>query len=110
MSTNSTCLFCKIISGEEKSDIVHENDSFLVIKNKFPNAPVHLLIIPKKHVSKVNLQKAEVTDCFYQTALNFTHKIAKTRGLNKKGYEISLNFSGYNHFDHEHIHLLSGHH
>ena len=46
------CLFCKIAAGEEKSERVWEDGEFVAIKNKFPAAPVHLLVMPKDHASK----------------------------------------------------------
>lgn len=110
MKTNSNCLFCKIVSGSQSAKILYENERFVVVTDKFPRAPVHYLIISKDHVSKKDLQKSGSKSEFYSNALNYAHEVAKNFGLHEKGYEISAFYSGYNHFDHEHIHLLSGHH
>jgi len=50
----SNCLFCKIVSGEIPSDKVFENDELLVFRDIFPAAPVHLLIIPKRHIDTLS--------------------------------------------------------
>lgn len=104
------CLFCTFAKDLSKVKVIDQNDIFYVIESKYPEAPIHLLIIAKTHVSKIELQKGELKDNFYQKAVNYAHKVAESRGLTSKGYEITMNFSGYNHFDHEHLHLLSGHH
>lgn len=98
------CLFCKIANKEEPSEMVYENDTFVVIKNKFPKAPTHLLIIPKKHISKQNsLKGAEVWKGFYKTQSEVVEKL----GL-WPNFQLIVNAPGNAHFDHEHMHLLSG--
>ena len=108
--TKEECLFCTFAADLSKVKVIDRNQDFYVIENKYPEAPIDLLILAKTHTSKKDLQAGTLKNNFYQKALNFTHKVAKSRGLTKKGYEITMNFSGYNHFDHEHLHLLSGNH
>lgn len=113
------CLFCKIAAKKEATVIVWENDEFIAIKNKFPVAPIHLLVIPKEHVSKrelallrpaeAGLRRAKVTDShFWSKMMVAVFEVIRQTGLDKTGYKLVNNGAGYNHFDHEHIHVLGG--
>jgi len=101
------CIFCKIIDKEKPSDIIYENDEIIVIKDANPKTPVHLLIIPKKHISSVN--HIEVEDKALMGDLILTaKKVAKEENL--KGYKLLINVGkeGGQIVDHIHLHLLSG--
>ena len=101
------CIFCKIISKEIPSDIVYENDEIIVIKDANPKAPVHLLIIPKKHIPSVNHMESEDKALFGDLILT-AKKMAKEKKL--KGYRLIINVGreGGQIIDHVHLHLLSG--
>lgn len=102
-----SCIFCKIIDKEKPSDIIYENDEVIVIKDANPKTPVHLLIIPKKHIPSVN--HIEVKDKALMGNLILTaKKIAKEKNL--KGYKLLINVGkeGGQIVDHIHFHLLSG--
>ncbi len=58
--TDQSCLFCKIVAGEESAEKVWENEEFIAIKNKFPMAPTHLLVMPKAILGSRRLPLAEV--------------------------------------------------
>ena len=101
-------IFCKIINGELKADIVWQDDDFLVIKDIHPQAPVHLLIIPKKHIfGLANLTDADAL--LLGKALIVAEKVAVQLGL-EKGYRLILNEGthGGKLVPHLHIHLLGG--
>ena len=102
------CLFCKIGSGEEASEKVWENDEFIAIKNKYPVAAVHLLVMPKGHVSKKELARKVTDDNFWSKIMAAVFDVIRLFGLDKTGYKLVNNGAGYNHFDHEHIHVLGG--
>lgn len=112
------CLFCQIGAKAEPAEIVWENEGFVAIKNKYPVAPVHLLVMPKEHVSKEKLASAplrqgyggaEVTFChFWDKIMGAVFEVVRQEGLDKSGYKLVNNGAGYNHFDHEHIHILGG--
>ena len=101
------CLFCKIAAGAEPATIVWENDSFMAIKNKYPAAPVHLLVIPREHVSKkAEMQKTD--SGFWGEFMTAVFNVIRDQKLDKGGYKLVNNGAGYNHFDHEHMHVLGG--
>ena len=100
-------VFCKIISGELPSEKVFEDEEFLVIKDIHPQAPVHLLIIPKKHID--GLEDAP-DDGLLGRALQIAHKMAHQVGVADKGYRLIINEGehGGKLVPHLHIHLLAG--
>jgi len=114
--SDKNCLFCKIVSGEEPSQKVFETDEFLVIKNKYPIAPIHVLVLDKKHREK----KETISGSFSKSPNNYWDKMFEAifgtitkLGLDKigsgsSGYKLVNNGAGYNHFEHEHFHILGG--
>ncbi len=107
MLDTDKCVFCDIVSGSEEAKVVWQNDSFIAIKNKYPVAPVHLLVLPKKHVSKLRLID-EMGTGFWDEMMAAVFAVVVDQGLNKSGYKLVNNGAGYNHFDHEHVHVLGG--
>jgi histidine triad (HIT) family protein len=107
MSEN--CIFCKIISGEIPSAKVYEDDVCVVFNDISPQAPTHLLVIPREHFD--SLDKAETK---HQETLGYLlltcKKIARDKGFNEKGYRIVINTNdnGGQTVFHLHIHLLAG--
>ena len=100
------CIFCKIINNEEPSDFVYENDKFIVIKDVNPKAPIHLLIIPKKHIHSVNHLEEGDKELIGEMVL-CAKKIAKEKDLT--GYKLLINVgrkAGQT-VDHIHIHLMA---
>ena len=103
------CLFCKIVAGEIPADIVHETDDTLAFRDINPQAPVHILISPRKHIATINdldnADKAIVGSLF--TA---ARDIAAAEGLAEEGYRVVMNCNeaaGQTVF-HIHLHLLGG--
>ncbi|MFZ2202189.1 MAG: HIT domain-containing protein [Microgenomates group bacterium] len=102
------CLFCKIAAREEVGEIVWEDGEFVAIKNKFSMAPVHLLVMPKDHVSKAGHFIGSTAADFWSKMMAAVFDVIGQTGLDKTGYKLVLNGAGYNHFDHEHMHVLGG--
>ena len=102
-------IFCKIISGELKADVVWQDDDFLVIKDIAPQAPVHLLIIPKKHIGDLKELGGEDAPLLGK-ALLLAEKVAQQIGISEKGYRLILNegVHGDKLVPHLHLHLLGG--
>lgn len=107
--TNTDCLFCKIVKGTEPSEKILETDEFLVIKNKYPKAPTHLLVLDKKHREKSATISGEYSsDCYWDQLMYAAYLAIQKLGLDKSGYKLANNGAGYNHFEHEHMHILGG--
>lgn len=104
------CLFCQIVVGKSPSKKVWENEGFLAIENKYPQAPIHVLVIPKKHTKKEEVARtnSEQNLLFWGKMMNAVFQVVKHLGLNETGYKLVNNGAGYNHFEHEHIHVLGG--
>jgi histidine triad (HIT) family protein len=102
------CIFCKVISGQIPSNKVFEDDEIIVIKDINPKAPIHLLVIPKKHVK--NLSELGEGDKDLIAKLNLTAvKIAKDMGFGDK-FKLTTNVGqeAGQVVMHLHYHLLSG--
>lgn len=103
------CIFCKIISKEIPASIVYEDDRVLAFKDINPVAPVHVLIIPKKHISNVN--DLEDSDASYVGDIHIAaKKIAQELGVADKGFRLINNCgegAGQTVF-HLHYHLIAG--
>ena len=103
------CLFCKIIAGEIPADIVFENDNAVAFRDINPQAPTHVLIIPRQHIATINdveaEHAAEVGQLFLAAAA-----IARNEGIADEGYRVTMNCNaaaGQTVF-HLHLHLLGG--
>ena len=101
------CLFCKIVNKQINSEIVYETDDVLVFKDINPKAPVHLLVIPKKHVSSI-VEIEELSDKQVYEMFKIIAKIAKEMGLDKDGFRVVTNTgaSAGQSVDHLHFHIL----
>ena len=104
----SDCLFCKIVSGEIPSDRVYEDEHVLAFRDIAPQAPVHVLIIPKEHIAsaaEITAQNSGVAAKCLETAA----KLAKSEGL-ASGFRIITNVGrdGGQTVEHLHFHLLGG--
>lgn len=101
------CLFCKIVNKQINSEIVYENEDVLVFKDINPKAPVHLLAVPKKHVSSI-LEIEKLSDKQVVEMLKTIVKIAKEMGLDKGGFRVVTNTgaSAGQSVDHLHFHIL----
>ena len=103
------CLFCKMVSGEIQPDRVVETDDILAFRDINPQAPTHILIIPKKHISTTN----DITeaDAEIMGKLHLVAKdIAAQEGLAEPGYRtvMNCNSDGGQAVYHIHLHLLGG--
>ena len=109
MVHDDNCLFCNIVLGKEPKTLIYEDENFMVIENKFPVAPIHLLVIDKYHREKSDVISGTYSDeGYFDLLFSVIYKIVLKYGLNKTGYKVVNNGAGYNHFEHEHFHLLGG--
>ncbi len=103
------CLFCKIRDGEIQGDIVFEDDNVLAFNDVNPQAPVHVLIIPKKHIPTVN-DLSTGDEAVMAKLFSVAKTIASQQGFSDDGYRLVVNCNeraGQAVF-HIHMHLLAG--
>ena len=102
-------VFCKIINGDLKAEFVYQDEDFIVIKDIHPQAPIHVLIIPKRHLDIIHRTTHEDIDVLGKMIL-VAGKVAKILGVDESGYRLILN-QGPNAgqlVPHLHIHFLAG--
>lgn len=103
------CLFCKILAGEIPADIVYESDTAIAFRDINPQAPTHVLVIPRKHIATINDIEADdqaIVGSLYSAA----REIAESEGLADAGYRAVMNCNegaGQTVF-HLHLHVLGG--
>lgn len=106
---SKSCLFCAIVDGREPSKEVLDLEEFLVVENKYPKAPIHVLVIDKKHREKSDtIAGVYWSEHYWGKMFDAINKTLDHLGLKKTGYELVNNGAGYNHIEHEHFHILSG--
>ncbi len=107
LAADPDCLFCKIIAGEVDSEKVYEDEDVFVFKDINPQAPVHVLIIPKQHIATLNAFRDEDAALIGKLLLT-----AKTLAAQQKlpGYRVAMNVekAGGQVVFHAHLHMLAG--
>ncbi len=103
------CIFCKIASGEIKTNIAYQDETAVAFPDINPKAPVHLLIIPRKHIECI----ADLTvdeEKLMGHLVSIANKLAQQQGISKSGYRLVINCGphGGQVVPHIHIHLLGG--
>lgn len=100
------CIFCKIINKEIPGSIVYENDKILAFNDINPQAPVHIIIVPKKHVTTIMEADREMS----ADIISAIQKIAKQQNIDKTGFRVITNCgkdAGQT-VNHLHFHILAG--
>ncbi len=103
----SECLFCKMVAGQIKPEVVYENDHVLAFKDINPQAPIHLLVIPKVHITTLNeLNDTRLGGEILEIAANLAQKF----NIAETGYRtlFNCNRDGGQAVYHLHLHLLGG--
>ncbi len=103
------CLFCKIIKGEIPSKKVYEDEEILAFEDINPAAPIHILVIPKKHITSLaHLEKEDET--LVGKIYGVINKISLEKGFKEDGYRVIVNCgkNGGQEVMHLHFHLLAG--
>ncbi|HHO75596.1 MAG TPA: histidine triad nucleotide-binding protein [Deltaproteobacteria bacterium] len=101
------CIFCKIAGKEVPSKTVYEDDLVCAFDDIEPQAPVHVVIIPKKHIESINeLDDSEI----WFAMLNAAREAAKTKGIDETGYRLVINCGkdGTQIIWHLHLHVMGG--
>ena len=107
--SQENCLFCKIIAGEIPSDLVYEDDICVALKDISPQAPTHLLIVPREHIESLDKARNRHQETLGYMLL-IAAEIARENGFAESGYRtvINTNGDGGQTVFHLHIHLLAG--
>jgi histidine triad (HIT) family protein len=103
------CIFCKIAKKEIKANIVYENDLVLAFKDVNPKAPIHVLVIPKKHIEKIselNNENKQIASDLILAA----NEVAKVTNIFESGYRVIFNCGNDAGQEvlHVHLHVLGG--
>lgn len=103
------CIFCKIIKGEIPSNKVYEDDEILAFRDINPVAPVHILVIPKKHIESLLYLKEE-DQILVGKIYTIINEIAKKENIDKRGFRVVVNCGedGGQEVKHLHFHILGG--
>lgn len=105
----SDCIFCKIIKKEIPAEIVYEDELAVAFKDLHPLTPVHIVVIPKKHIPTIDdLQQED--EALTGHLIIATQKIARDLNISEKGYKLLFRVKqhGGQEIDHIHLHLLGG--
>ena len=110
-STNPTnsCIFCRIARGEADTEILHRTDDLVVFRDHRPQAPIHLLIVPAKHIRSINEIEPEDNPLLGEM-LQAARHMAVQMGIARDGYRLFFNVErgGGQVIFHLHMHLLGG--
>ena len=103
------CIFCKIVNGETDTNMLFENENLVVFRDIKPHAPVHILIVPKKHIRSIN-DLTEEDGPIVSELITTARAMAKQEGVSESGYKLLFNVEkgGGQVIFHLHLHLLGG--
>ena len=103
------CIFCDILQGKLKSETVYKDDTVVAFRDINPQAPVHILIVPRKHIPTLNDLTHDDLDLVAQTVA-VSKKLAKQEGIAENGYRLvwNCNREAGQEVYHIHLHLLGG--
>jgi len=103
------CLFCKMVSGQIKPDTVYEDDEVLAFRDINPQAPLHALVIPKKHITTLNDMRPEDAGLIGKMYLA-ARQVAQQAGYGESGYRtvVNCNRDAGQSVWHVHLHVLAG--
>ena len=106
---DENCLFCKIIKGEIPSSKVYEDEGILAFNDINPAAPIHVLVIPKKHISSL-AEMEDGDEKIISKIYKVINEIAEEQGFKQDGYRVIVNCGkdGGQEVGHLHFHLLAG--
>lgn len=109
MTAEADCIFCRIVAGELPADVVQRTEHTVAFRDIEPQAPVHVLVVPRRHVENaatVTHEDAEVVADLVVAA----RKVAETLGVAEGGYRLVMNVGddALNSVPHLHVHVLGG--
>jgi histidine triad (HIT) family protein len=103
------CIFCRIIAGEIPSDVVYQDGDFFAFRDVNPQAPVHILLVPRKHILSIVDVTADDAELLGRMLITAT-KVAEKVGLAETGYRFAFNYGADANLvvPHLHLHIVGG--
>ena len=103
------CIFCKIVAGEIPSEILYQDEEVVAFRDINPEAPVHVLIIPRKHIPSL-AHLSESDSPLIGRMVNIANRLAKEEGISEDGYRLAMSCGeqGGQLVPHLHMHLIGG--
>ena len=104
------CLFCKISNGEIPSKFIYEDESVVAFRDINPQAPQHVLIVPRKHIASINAFQDEDKELAAHILVDVVPKLAKELKIDESGFRVVINTGdeGGQTVHHLHVHLIGG--
>jgi histidine triad (HIT) family protein len=106
---SSSCVFCRIVAGEEPADVLYATETVLAFRDIHPQAPTHVLLVPKEHLSSVaDVQERHAG--MLADLVQGARQVARAEGVDEAGWRLVSNVGreGGQHVFHLHVHLLGG--
>jgi len=106
---NKDCLFCNIVAGQTETRFLYEDDTLVVFRDIHPQAPVHLLIVPRKHIRSINDVTPQDNEILSHV-IRIARTMAGEQGVQTSGYKLIYNVErgGGQVIFHLHLHLIGG--
>lgn len=107
--TMRNCVFCQIIDGKKSCELLYQDDEIIAFRDKCPVAPVHILIMPKRHIQGLNcITNNELT--LLKNMLALAISLAREENISEAGYKVVINCgeNGRQAIPHLHLHLIGG--
>jgi histidine triad (HIT) family protein len=103
------CIFCQIVAGKIPSQILYQDGEVIAFRDIEPQAPVHVLIIPRRHIASLS-ELDEVESAIIGRMVNAANKLARAEGIFERGYRLAISCGeeGGQAVPHLHMHLLGG--
>jgi histidine triad (HIT) family protein len=103
------CLFCRIVARTSPAEIEYEDDAVVAFKDIYPKAPVHLLIVPRRHIDSILTMEPEDVPVMGRCLLA-ARRLGERLGFAERGYRVTVNCGpeGGQHVYHVHLHFLAG--
>ena len=103
------CLFCRIVARQSPADIEYEDDSVVAFKDIYPKAPIHLLIVPRRHIASIMAMKDDEAGVLGHCLL-VARRLGERLGISERGYRVSVNCGpeGGQVVYHVHFHFMAG--
>ncbi len=109
METLTDCIFCQILAGKKPARMVYQDETVAALEDIRPQAPVHLLVIPRRHLNSLR-EVSEEDEAVLGHLLSVASQLARERKIEAQGYRVVINNGNWagQTVDHLHLHVLGG--